>query len=801
MTRRTEIASLALIVLLVSLAGLLLCGEFVSGSSRRGLADPGMAIVPGLVETICLDGLDNDGDGLADCDDPDCIRAFPCASLGLDEAILENDRVRLRFVRTPDGLVVESLTNRDTGRVFGFMPEPLWEITFRRPDGAKLTVVPGDLPHRCYFTPKIKPDHRSLHVLWKNARIDPGNQVDVLASFVLDDGSPLVRARLDVQGSLQDLSLFSLRFPRLDVVKIDGSEDNFVLYPSRKGGGALVPRPEAIIAPTALTYPTNHQLSFLAYFNRPAREGITFSCEDPEAYLKRFVYDGRDDSMFFALEQLPEGNTLATSYAQPFDYVFGPFEGGWWDAADRYRQWALSQPWTPDPFETRAGIPEGLRNLEINLVVRFETPTVTADLPGLLEAYRDRFGLTSIIALVRSWDTMGDDTGRYIPDYFPEKPGTIEQIAAAHAVSGLQVFVLPGTGSISFDPRTPSYEAENAGLYAYRDENLEPIIRGITVRMDSCTDYWRNKQKTILIDHLRQQFGADGAWFDSFVVNDECYDPAHGHTVGGGVYVASCIREMLANLRDLGRATLPDYFLAEEPPTENFMDLFLFREGDYCITALGGSQEVTVPLLQAVYHEFSPTLASSKAKREDYEEGRLTPAQFDMLQAHGFSIGARISVSEAIVSETEGSAGWFIARPEFQAHYGYLEQLVDAEKYARKYLSFGRLLRPLGAVVDTIETEMGEECESLAQIPAVERSVWRASDGDVGLVFTNWTDEVRSIGYAFDVERFGLDPGTIYSLYRLDASGRSLLGTIQGYFERTEVLDPKSALVLELSTN
>ena len=28
-------------------------------------------------------------------------------------------------------------------------------------------------------------------------------------------------------------------------------------------------------------------------------------------------------------------------------------------------------------------------------------------------------------------------------------------------------------------------------------------------------------------------------------MNDECYDPAHGHTVGGGTYVESCIRDML----------------------------------------------------------------------------------------------------------------------------------------------------------------------------------------------------------------------------------------------------------------
>jgi hypothetical protein len=359
---------------------------------------------------------------------------------------------------------------------------------------------------------------------------------------------------------------------------------------------------------------------------------------------------------------------------------------------------------------------------------------------------------------------------------------------------------MPGTGSISYNPLTPSYQEENAGLWAYRDENGVPIMRGITVRMDSCTPYWRQKQKSILIDRLREEYGADGAWFDSFVVNDECYDPAHGHTVGGGDYVASCIREMIDGLRTLGRATEPDYFLAEEPPTENFLDLFLFREGYYCVTFLGGAtHESAVPLFQAVYHEYGPTLATSKAKRADLDDGVLTAAQFDMLQARGFSIGAPISVAETIVSETEGEAGWMIHRPELQSHYDYLEELVAAIGYARKYLGFGRLLRPLEATVEIVETGLGAECRSLGRIPVVESSVWQASDGDVGIVLTNWTDEPRSISFDFRLDRYGLAVGTTYFLYRLDAGGRTLLDVVSTDFAREETLPSKSVLVLELS--
>ena len=43
----------------------------------------------------CSDGLDNDEDGLVDCDDPDCAGTIPCQLLGPEDTVLQ----KLRWFR------------------------------------------------------------------------------------------------------------------------------------------------------------------------------------------------------------------------------------------------------------------------------------------------------------------------------------------------------------------------------------------------------------------------------------------------------------------------------------------------------------------------------------------------------------------------------------------------------------------------------------------------------------------------------------------------------------------------------
>jgi len=48
-------------------------------------------------ESVCNDGIDNDGDGLADCRDPDCASTSTCMSCLLYTSPSPRDRTRSRM--------------------------------------------------------------------------------------------------------------------------------------------------------------------------------------------------------------------------------------------------------------------------------------------------------------------------------------------------------------------------------------------------------------------------------------------------------------------------------------------------------------------------------------------------------------------------------------------------------------------------------------------------------------------------------------------------------------------------------
>lgn len=805
MRRLLPLTSLVVIAVSLTIAWALLReraprGELLAGSKVTPSATPYQNI-PGLRESDCHDGIDNDGDGRADCDDPDCSIRRSCRSFGLPEFTLRNGVSEFRFVRGPWDMALESVRNVATGRRYSMVPGPLWSVTLRAGDGTRTVIYPGDFPATFYFDWRdaVAPGRtRSLVLTWRGIQIDAQNSIDVVALFKLGEGEALVQTRLAVTGSLTDHSVFETEFPRLDIDEIDGPGDNLLLYPSRKSGGGLITAPELAVARSDLAYPSNYQMGIAAYYNPAVKEGLYFSCDDGDGWYKRYSLEGRGTSFYLGMQNVPADSTIVTSYVQPYRQRFGPFEGDWYDAAMIYREWALQQDWVPERWETRTDMPESLKFARLGLFLKSEIENVpTADFVSIVEAYRDRFGLTSMIALLRGWDTTGDTTGRYPPDHFPPKADFAATIPALKAISGMTTYVIASTGSIGYDPRTPSYAAENAGDHAYRDELLQPIMRGPWVRMDSCTSYWQQKDQTLRIDSLVNQYGCDGSYFDSFVINRECYEPAHSHTLGGGTYIHDCIRANLQALFQAGRALDADFFLGEEPPTENFIDLMQFREGYFCVAPLGDASELHVPLFQTIYHEYAPCLISSKIRKSLLDDGTYTALDADLFQAHGFTIGNRLNEIEVVTSASEGPAGWLLNRPDMQGHFLYMDQLTAAADYAKHFLTFGRLMRPLDATVTRVDTGVVADCPAMHEAPVIKSSVWRSSDGAIGLVFTNWTDQSQSIQYEFRLADYELPPGS-YVLSTLDATGTTPIASVQGDFSRSETLPPKSVLVLEL---
>jgi len=78
---------------------------------------------PALSETNCADGLDNDGDGLTDCSDPDCISASSCSPETVCDDGIDNDSDGLTDCDDPDCFGVDGCSAKKASCSGDFTPD------------------------------------------------------------------------------------------------------------------------------------------------------------------------------------------------------------------------------------------------------------------------------------------------------------------------------------------------------------------------------------------------------------------------------------------------------------------------------------------------------------------------------------------------------------------------------------------------------------------------------------------------------------------------------------------------------
>jgi len=125
--------------------------------------------------------------------------------------------------------------------------------------------------------------------------------------------------------------------------------------------------------------------------------GLYLSMDDSEGYKKRFGFQRVNDStgdyiLFSFLHSISEtpGNNLSLAYHVNVDI----FSGDWYDAADRYKQWALTQPWMATELTDRADIPSWLYDIQIMIDTYGARPE---DFVDVVNYYKDLFGVSRMI--------------------------------------------------------------------------------------------------------------------------------------------------------------------------------------------------------------------------------------------------------------------------------------------------------------------------------------------------------------------------------------------------------------------
>ncbi len=736
------------------------------------------------------------------------------------EPVLQNERVRLEFASLsgPRALSPRSLQvlDEDGERyTFPFRLQAIWALTLRRPgpEGATIRVVPTEADAtRAATRANPRTGAQALTVVWELA----ARPLTVTVTVALRPGDPFAEWTIAVENGDEEWALYAVDFPRLRVEPVGRPGTNRAALPYL--GGRLVYNPvQGVLrnAPDDFSlFPYPHlqtALQLFGYYDEEDGFALYLAAHDGAGYTKAFDFRSDGETFRFAVRHFPEDHLVpGNDYRAPYPVAVGAVPGDWYDLARVYRAWALEQPWAargPIALDVNTntdglGFSPKLRDVR---VMGVWNPFGGAERPfeavaDDMERWRRFLDVERVAGLWYGWHGNEFDTGW--PDYEPVRPSFPDGVERARAAGNLVwPYILPTV----WDTANPSYTASGAARFALKDEDgrvqTSRSAKGaLFARMDPATPFWQAFVRDWVVT-LQRDFGVDGVYLDTWsgVTYGFCYDPDHGHPLGGGNYLAEGTRRQGLLIREAARAADPGFVMMSEHPGELYLDLLEIENVEYVGPLNPGWW--TLPLFSAVYHDYirTSTFVNTSAALED------APGIAEALR---FAWATRYVQGNLLAVNGDG-AGVLRDPPEttpnFSA-YRFLKELVGSYAYARPYVLDGERLRdptlqverrPLQAIGGGL---FGIVPYGPSQ-PAVLASAWRSwEDGSVGLVLVNWTDDPQLFTLDFDPARYGLAGAEELVLYDLGPQGEQPVERFSGArpLRRLEFLPARSVKGLKV---
>ncbi|MDH7569434.1 MAG: DUF6259 domain-containing protein, partial [Armatimonadota bacterium] len=623
---------------------------------------------------------------------------------------LQNARLRL-VLHEQNGFAPTGLQHR--GRGVDFVKGstgPLWQLVFRDAAGTEVRVDAA--------TPALRGVGASTHGLtleWIDLPVGRG-KARVWVRIWLPEGSSLSWWRLGVQWSDPGLKLWQVNFPCISGIAPVGAEDVLTMPVH---WGRMVRDPVHALRRYTHAYPGSGAMQFWSYYGRGA--GLYLGAQDPALWYKRFSWDA-DPSAERARMTLEHFPPLAPGspcrWELPYPVVLGVFDGDWYDAAQLYRAWAVRQRWcAAGPVGTRRDIPAWFKSVALWLKYYGEPGKVVAEAYDHLDALRVPMALHYYRYPISQFDDN-------YPEFAPARPGFLQGIRDLQA---LGVPVMPYTQGSIWDIDTESWRREGGHAAAARTEMGAlyewPIDQNTFAWMCPAAEGWQAKVRDFT-RKLVWEYGVDGVYLDVLAAGSarECYAPNHGHAPHGGTYWGEGNRELMRRLRHSIRARRPTAIFTTEEIGEGYLDLF---DGFLTLDVTRGGYVPPLemcPLFTAVYHDYAIQYGSDCALGSN-------PDLFCALMATHLAWGAKPTLSEMVPPR--------IRDHPIQA--AYLRAVTHCVYRAgRKFLLEGKWLRPPPLDVPTQPVRVGRQPHTVLW-PVVRHSLWRAPDGTLGLLLTNWS--------------------------------------------------------------
>lgn len=698
--------------------------------------------------------------------------------------ILENKQVRFEFDAVHMGLV--GMTSRDSGinHVHSAGSQySLWELALAR--GTQVERVTNSYKPCDQATIETLPDGlQRLTMRWKEMRWwleDKILNLDVRVDLPAESG--IARWHIAVENLSDYWGLWSVAFPIVDGFPHSGTYD--VARPNFGSGGELM---KSLSEPVVGTHPSGFWSMQFAALNA-GLNGVYVGTQDPDGRGKEFIFK---PGIGTRIIHYPENMAVAGSgYPGYYATELGVYQGGWIDAAKHYRNWAVNQKWLQrGRLSQREDVPAIIKDAALWLTEGFiwnpkpgQTPKGMGyithhgaiEMPTETNApYIEAQKKTGVPMGLHWYNWYQSEFNHNFPAFLPPRISDFKERVRELVDAGW--LVMPYINGVSVDLDLPEFKrfessalTDQAGGY---DMGFYGDSAGRLLQMCPSQRIWQQaiyEQARGLYD----SYGVNGLYVDqvSAVGFLPCFNPTHGHPIGGGRSWADGYRDLLGGLKGISGGDSRPLAITSESMNEIFLD-----KVDANLT-WGPPTHSEIPLMEAVYSGFTLFFASPC----DYSK---SISYFRHVQGHALMDGRQ--------------NGWVdvgLFEPEYADRAEYFGKCGLYRGVAKKFLTYGELLGALEFDHPAPSFKLDDEQTSVA---SVDGRLWLSEDGHLGVIMANFCNDTVTVTFRLDPAMWGLKSAR-YALSEVKPTGATGLGAGQGMLRREQQLSPGQIVLIELA--
>ena len=657
-----------------------------------------------------------------------------------DVPSLENGRMSIAFDAATGWPV--SITDKAFDEEMLDGSVPLWELRDARDSIIKEETA--------FVGCRRKPE--GLQLRWKTAS---GIRVKAMASLAAEDS--LLHWSISVAG-LEPGS--SVLYPILDFKKMENEDFAISSWLGRlekdPRSGLNAEKPFIRFSSDS---PGALSMQMIASYDRESGRGLYLASNDSLSFAKTFTVELDSAKTRFYLTHYPALGTTSKCWNPGYEVITGPFRGDWLTAAKMYRRWAIQQRWCRESRLAQRRIEDWALGTGLWVWNRGRSNNVLTEAQHLQEIS----GLP-VNVLWHWWCDCGHDED--FPYYLPPREGEASFRNAVEFASGKGVHAIVYMNSFEWGSSTPGWEEAKPYALKMRDGSFRQYASNTftghrLAAMCLHNSFWTDRYAA-MADTLLRDYGVGGIYMDESCLGLRCYDPSHGHSIGGGNYWVEDFNGLSSRIRrQAGKTVLAGEGSGEDwiPSLDLFLTLGVSRE-----RYISGDAE-TIPLFHAVYHDYAITFGSySSLVYPPFDEKwpvENRPDGCETLLPDRYNLQFRMEQARALV---------YGMQPTIANYHAFLDRgrsremdfallLARTRMQYLDYLLYGSMERVPEMAIPTTQTDIskvsiyaardGRSAPQITkEIPLLYTGMWRSPEGRLALFIVNIGDEPQTVSFS-----------------------------------------------------